>query len=119
MIGDDDISIHSTDEDGNEMPSKASKSKLPKVRKSQVAIGLQRTFVELCRQHLSTTPVLDNKGYFAVLYAMNKGGLSEKQILDLFEEWFMNRRLSDDKIAQITWALSGNSITAFKARNQI
>jgi hypothetical protein len=116
----EDISIDSNiDEDGNSLPARGSRGKLPKVSKSKVAIGLQRTFVELCRQSLSTTPVMDTKGYFAVLFAMNKGGLSEKQILELFEEWFMNRRLSDEKIAQITWALSGSQITAYKARHQI
>lgn len=116
---DPEISYTGVDEDGGELLSREKKPKESKIPKNKIAMALQRKFADMCLENLSMRPVIDARGYMIVLFAMNKGGLTEQLIIQLFEEWFTERKLADDKLAQITWALSGNNITAFKARNQI
>lgn len=104
------------DEDGREVPRRAAGPK-PE-GKNKIALRLQRRFVELARKALDTSPVMDMKGYKMVLYAMNTGGLTEKQIEDLFEEWFTLGR-PDEETISITRALSARQIEAYKIRNGV
>jgi hypothetical protein len=104
------------DEDGHETRPKR---KGPKPEgKNKVALRLHRKFVELCREHLDTSPVMDVKGYQICLFALNAGGLAEKQVVDLFEEWFSLGR-PDEETISITRALSARQIEAYKVRNNV
>jgi hypothetical protein len=53
-----------------------------------------------------------------VLFAMNTGGLSEVQIIDLFDEWFGLGK-SDEETISITRALSARQIEQYKIRNNV
>ena len=105
------------DEDGNELPAR----RAPGLRtegKNKIAIRLHHKFSDLARKHLDTSIVMDGKGYRACLYAMNTGGLTEKQVEDLFEEWFGLGR-PDEETISITRALSARQIEAYKIRNGV
>lgn len=86
--------------------------------KNKIAMRLQRTFVDLCRKHLGTSPVMDVKGYKMCIFAMNSGGLTEPQIVDLFDEWFKLGR-PDEETISVTRALSARQIEAYKIRNNV
>lgn len=104
------------DEDGRVV---VRRFKGPKMEgKNKIAIRLQRKFIELARKALDTSPVMDMKGYRMVLYAMNTGGLTEKNIEDLFEEWFTLGK-PDEETISITRALSARQIEAYKIRNGV
>lgn len=121
-VMDDDIV--SVDEDGNEIvngpwgrPLKKV-AKVPRAKKNEIALRIIKKFKDLCTKNLESTPMEHIKNYMIVLNAMSKGGLSEEQIYDLFEEWFLLGK-PDDEAIQITRALSANQINGYKARNQI
>lgn len=105
------------DEDGREEAPKRVKGPKPE-GKNKIAMRLQREFVFKCRKALDTSPVMDVKGYKMCLYAMNTGGLTEKQILDLFDEWFTLPK-PDVELVAITRALSARQLEAYKVRNQV
>lgn len=109
----DDYDRVPTDSQGNELPQKKYREK-----KSGVALRLQKKFAELCEKQLETRPILDKAGYFRVLSAMNQGGLTEAQILDLFDEWFTLGKSDEDTIS-LTRALSNRQIEAYKIRNNV
>lgn len=104
------------DEDGNES---VRRQKGPKPEgKNKIALRLQRKFVELAQKYLGSSPVMDIKGYKMCLYAMNTGGLTEPQIIDLFDEWFKLGR-PDEETISITRALSARQIEGYKVRNNV
>lgn len=104
------------DEDGREAPARRVGPK--REGKNKIAIRLQHTFSDLCFKRLDTRPVMDMKGYKMCLYAMNTGGLNEKQIVDLFEEWFSLGK-PDEETVSITRALSARQIEGYKIRNGV
>ena len=104
-----------TDEEGNELKPK---KKAGAAARNKVALKLQLKFIEMCGKQVGIKPVQDFKGYRMVLYALNTGGLTEAQILDLFDEWFGLGKSDEDTI-QLTRALSTNQINNYKVRNNI
>lgn len=86
--------------------------------KNKIAMRIQGLFIEMCVKQVGIRPIRDVVGYKMVLYAMNTGGLTEKQIIDLFEEWFSLGKSDEDSI-QITRAISTNQINNYKVRNNI
>ena len=106
------------DEDGCEKVNRFGRreGEVKKAPKNLVAKDLQRRFIELCRKNVGVKPLENFAGYVLVLRAMDKGGLSREDVLDLFEEWFTLGR-SDTDAVQITQALSDVQINAYKVRN--
>lgn len=104
------------DEDGRESPRRA--GGLKPEGKNKVARRLQFKFAEMCEKQLGTKPVIDMKGYRMCLYAMNTGGLTEDQVVDLFDEWFKLGK-ADDETISITRALSARQIEGYKVRNGV
>lgn len=94
------------------------KNKVPKAGKNVIAIRLQHKFGEICHKNLGIKPMVDKAGYVRVLAAMNEGGLSEAQVLDLFDEWFKLGK-SDEESVSITRALSNRQIDGYKVRNNV
>jgi len=86
--------------------------------KNKIAMRLQRKFVEMAQKQLGSSPVMDVKGYKMCLYAMNTGGLTEVQIVDLFDEWFKLGK-PDEETISITRALSARQIEGYKVRNNV
>lgn len=105
------------DEEGNEMGGKRGGG-AKREGLNKVALRIRRKFGELAQQKLGASPVEDVKSYQIILFAMKKGKLDEKQIYDLFEEWFGLPK-PDEELISITRALSGRQIEAYKVRNGI
>jgi hypothetical protein len=87
--------------------------------KNQIAIRIQNKFAELCRRNIGTTPILNIVTYKSALFALNSGRLTEKQIEDLFDEWFGLPNKKDEQLISISQALSKFNIDGYKVRNQI
>lgn len=101
------------DEDGNAVTKKARKTRAPRNR---VATALCHEFADMCKQELGSKPVQDVKAYKAALYGLKH--LEEKQIRELFKDWFSSGR-PDVDLPHITKALSGHNITNFKLEHGI
>lgn len=84
----------------------------------KMALRIHHRFAELCKKQVGITPVMEKKGRAIIYFALGKGKLNEKQIYDLFDEWFGLGK-PDDESVQITRALSANQINAYKARNGV
>jgi hypothetical protein len=121
---DDEINYNIDPETGEELTHGAfgqPLKKRPKIKregKNKIALRIQHKFSDLCHERLGTRPILDIKGYKMVLFAMNTGGLSEVQIIDLFDEWFGLGK-SDEETISITRALSARQIEQYKIRNNV
>ena len=112
FTSEEDVVFSPTDGDGEELLARPAKK--PKgERKNEVAMRIQRKFADLCEKAVGVRPIIDVKGYVAALYALNTGGLTEKQIYDLFDDWFGSDK-ADDLRMSINAALSARSINAFK-----
>jgi len=114
----DEMKYHPVDDDGNEKPIKG-----PKVRKepkNAIAVRLREKFGDLCQKYLGTRPVSDVKGYVRVCFALNEkgGNLTEKQVLDLFDEWFKMGK-PDVETISLSRALTNLNITGYKVRNHV
>lgn len=86
--------------------------------RSKEAIRIQFKFIEMCKKEIGISPIMNKAGYVCALRAIDKGGLTEAQIYDLFEEWFGFGK-PDDETVSLTRALSDNQINGYRARNQI
>lgn len=112
FTSEEDVVFSPTDGDGEELPARPPKK--PKgERKNEIALRIQKKFADMCEKHVGVRPIIDVKGYVAALYAINTGGLTEKQIYDLFDDWFGSDK-ADDLRMSINAALSARSINAFK-----
>lgn len=104
------------DEDGN---STAPRKKPAKgFRPSDQIKKVRAEFSRLCKKVIGISPVEDVRGYQIVAFALGKGGLSEVQIFDLFDEWFKLGNSDEDTIS-ITRALSARQIESYKVRNNV
>jgi len=108
-----DIKETPIDEFENPRPKKVPKEEKVSLRKFQVAFS-DRAFKEL-----GSRPVMDIKSLVRIKYALGTAGLTEKQLLDLFDEWFSRSDKKDEEMIQITWALSNSNINSYKVRNGI
>lgn len=77
---------------------------------------VQARFSDMCHERVGTRPVRDLKAFRAVSFAMNRGGLSEPKIYQLFDDWF-DQRIPDEKLISINGALSAANINKFKISN--
>lgn len=77
---------------------------------------VQGRFSDMCHSAFGARPVRDLKAFKAISFAMNRGGLSEKQIYSLFDDWF-DQRKPDEQLMSISAALSSNNINKFKLNN--
>lgn len=75
-------------------------------------------FIEKCLHQVGIRPIVAIRDHRLVTFALNTGGLTEKQILDLFDEWFALGKSDEDTI-QITRALSKVQINTYKVRNDV
>lgn len=111
VSSEEEIEILPEDGEGNLLPQR--KKSAPK---SPNIMAIQKKFADLAFKAGKTRPIIDMKGYKMIQFALNTGGLTEPQLLDLFDEWFsMNK--PDEEIIQITRALSSSQINSYKARN--
>jgi hypothetical protein len=110
----EDVKYIETDEDGNEIKSKVRKS--PQERKDTTSIRILHNFQERVHKINPSVTIAYRPGYIRVLEAM-KAGLTEKQIYDLFDDWFAQK--GDEEAISVTAALSTNSINTFKVRENI
>lgn len=78
--------------------------------------ALQARFGDMCQSTVGTRPVRDLKAFRAISFAMNRGGLTEKQMIALFEDWF-DQRKPDETLLSINAALSSSNINKFKIHN--
>lgn len=106
------------DDDGNEVSPRRKKGEAKPEGQNKVANRVRAAFVKMCEKEIGIKPVLDIKGYKMVLFALNKGGLTEAQVMDLFDEWFKLGKPDEEAIA-ITRALSARQIEAYKVRNNV
>lgn len=110
----EEYTTEAIDEDGNPIQGKWGKK--PGAPKSPNIMAIQKKFADLAFKAGKIRPIIDMKGYKMIQFALNTGGLTEPQLLDLFDEWFsMNK--PDEEIIQITRALSSSQINSYKARN--
>lgn len=86
--------------------------------KNKIAMRVQAKFAAMCEKQIGTKPISDIKTYQIALFALNTGGLTETQIYDLFEEWFLLGR-PDEETISMTRALSGRQIEQYKIRNSV
>lgn len=112
----DDLTFEECDEDGNPKPKKEKKA--PKQRKDVIAKKIHKWFAAKCEKELKSKPVMDAKSYYSILRAMNQGGLTEHQIVDLIDEWFMTGKSPEDMIS-VSKALSNDQISRYKSRHHI
>jgi hypothetical protein len=70
-------------------------------------------FEKLCMKELGKKPVADAKSRQIIRFALSKTESGE--IYDILDEWF-SMALPDEETIQITRALSGNQINAYRAR---
>lgn len=88
---------------------------LPKTPRAPL-LAIQGRFGDMCQAAIGTRPTPDKKGLAAIKFALNTGGLSEKQIISLFEDWF-DQRKPEEQLMSINAALSSNNINKFKINN--
>ena len=114
----DELKYTPVDDDGNEKAVKG--PKIPKARKDTAIVKLQERFGDMCEKYLGTRPTRDAKGYVRVRFALDPvgGNLTEKQVLDLFDEWFKMGKPDVDTIS-ICRALSNLQISQYKVRNHV
>lgn len=107
------------DNEGEEIkPRWGKKPKEAKIRKNEVALGLVRTFSDMCETNLSTRPLETFKDYSVALRAINSHNLTREQVNELFEDWFSKDMPPENQI-QLSWALSANNINKFRANRQM
>lgn len=90
--------------------------KAPHSPKNPSLLRLLGRFGDMCHSAIGVRPVPDKKGMAAIKFALNTGGLTEKRVIDLFEDWF-DQRKPDEQLMSINAALSSNNINKFKLSN--
>lgn len=108
------ISEYETNEDGEVIRRGVGSGQT----KNPNTVSLVKKFIELAKQKIGVSPVLDGKSMKIVSFALNTARLTEKQILDLFDEWFMLPK-PDEELISITRALSANQISQYRLRNNV
>lgn len=111
----DDLSIVTTDEEGNELTYRGLRRERPTAPpKNKVALGLVAEFKGMVLKEIGIQATVGVEGYVRVLAAMS-AGLTSENIRLLFEDWFASRGKDEDKTS-ITRALSNIAINRFKVR---
>lgn len=106
-----------TDAEGNELPPK--KVTPRNSAESELIKRVLMRFLELCHKNLSTKPVFNISDKKMVKFALSTGGLNEKQIYDLFDDWFQRSDKKDDQLINIRQALSTYNINYYKVTYNI
>ncbi len=112
-----DISIRKTDEEGNELPEKKPVS--PRNFAGATAMRIRGKFIFLCQKTLQVSPVADLKSIKIINRVLDQKTLTEHQMYDLFEEWFLKTDKTDEQLIQITQALSSFNINCYKVVNNV
>ncbi len=86
-------------------------------RKDVVALRLVKEFNARAKKYLKVDRISGRGDYFRALAAIN-AGLTEKQVCNLFDEWFDSNKKEEDLVS-MAYALSDNSINKFKVANRV
>lgn len=73
-------------------------------------------FKKECGRRFGHPPLTGIKEVQRIKYALNTGGLTEAQVMDLLDEWLESNR-PDEEIVQMGRALTINQLNAYKVRN--
>ena len=82
-------------------------------------LTLQSAFRKKCNKAIGVTPTTSIKSLALIKYALNSGGLTAEQILDLFDEWFSLPNKTDEQLIELPQALSSHNINGYKIRNNV
>ena len=114
-----DYNLEETDEDGAPLVNSFGRKKgAPKTSKNKDAMYLNYIFEEMCLKEFKMTPSASGKSYFSALYALNSGGLTVEQAVDLLKGWFRSGK-PQEEVVQITRAFSANNINIYKVQKHI